>query len=235
MTFARSKDSTSTNSTNYNKVAMVCPLCGQRKARRACPALGHQICAVCCGTKRLTEIRCPSDCAYLATAREHPPAALVRQQQRDFGLFVQFTRDFNERQSQLFLMVCAFLARYEPPELQRVLDEDIGAASAALASTFETATRGVIYEHRPASPPAERLAAALKPLLLEAGQHGGTAFERDAAVVLRRIEEAVRDVRVIAPDERRGFLDLVGRVIRGTDASLGSDRPGMETPRLIMP
>ena len=235
MTFARSKDSTSTNSTNYNKVAMVCPLCGQRKARRACPALGHQICAVCCGTKRLTEIRCPSDCAYLATAREHPPAALVRQQQRDFGLFVQFTRDFNERQSQLFLMVCAFLARYEPPELQRVLDEDIGAASAALASTFETATRGVIYEHRPASPPAERLAAALKPLLLEAGQHGGTAFERDAAVVLRRIEEAVRDLRVTAPDDRGGFLELVGRVIRKTDAIAETDGQEGETPRLIVP
>jgi hypothetical protein len=214
---------------------MVCPLCGQRKARRACPALGRQICAVCCGTKRLTEIHCPSDCPYLATAREHPPAALVRQQQRDFGLFVQFTRDFSERQSQLFLMTCTFLARYESPELHQVLDDDIAAAAAALASTFETAARGVIYEHRPASPPAERLATALKPLLLEAGQHGGTAFEREAASVLRRIEEAVRDVRAIARDERRGFLDLVGRVIQGTDASLGSDKPGMETPRLIIP
>jgi hypothetical protein len=200
-----------------------------------CPALGRQICAVCCGTKRLTEIRCPSDCPYLATAREHPPAVLVRQQQRDFGLFVHLTRDFNERQSQLFLMTCAFLARYEPPELQQVLDDDIGAAAAALASTFETAARGVIYEHRPASPPAERLAAALKPILLEAGQHGGTAFERDAAVVLRRIEEAVRDVRVIGTGERRGFLDLVGRVIRTTDASPKAEGPDVETPRLIVP
>jgi len=214
---------------------MVCPLCGQRKARRACPALGRQICAVCCGTKRLTEIRCPHDCPYLATSREHPPAAMVRQQQRDFGLFVQFTRDFNERQSQLFLMACTFLARYEPPELHQVLDEDVGAAAAALASTFETAARGVIYEHRPASPPAERLAAALKPLLLEAGKHAGTAFERDAAVVLRRIEEAVREVRLIAPDEGRRFLDFVGRLIRETDASSGSDGPGVETPRLIVP
>ncbi len=214
---------------------MVCPLCGQRKARRACPALGRQICAVCCGTKRLTEIRCPSDCPYLTTAREHPPAAQVRQQQRDFGLFVQFTRDFNERQSQLFLMACTFLAHYEPPELHQVLDDDIEAAAAALASTFETAARGVIYEHRPPSPPAERLAAALKPVMLEAGQRGGTAFERDAAVVLRRIEKGVRDVRIIAPDERRGYLDLVGRVIRMTDAPPGSDGPVVEAPRLIVP
>jgi hypothetical protein len=214
---------------------MVCPLCSQRKTRRACPALGHQICAVCCGTKRLTEIRCPSDCAYLATAREHPPAALVRQQQRDFGLFVHFTRDFNERQSQLFLMACTFLARYEPPALHQVLDDDIGAAAGALASTFETAARGVIYEHRPASPPAERIAAGLKPLLLEAGQHGGTAFERDAAVVLRRLEDAVRELHAIAPDERRGFLDLVGRIIRETDATVESGGPEVDASRLIVP
>src|SRR5262245_27935296 len=64
--------------------AVRCPLCGERRARRACPALGKLICAVCCGTKRLVEIRCPSDCSYLASAREHPAAVVVRQQQHDF-------------------------------------------------------------------------------------------------------------------------------------------------------
>ena len=75
---------------------MLCPLCGQRKARRACPALGKQICAVCCGTKRLVQIQCPLDWAYLATAREHPAAATIRQQQRDLALLVQFIRDLSE-------------------------------------------------------------------------------------------------------------------------------------------
>src|SRR6185436_15038482 len=126
--------------------AVVCPLCGARRARRGCPALGKQICAVCCGTKRLTQIQCPSDCAYLATAREHPPAAAVRQQQRDLGLLVQFMRDFNQRQSQLFFLIATFLARYEAPEFQPLIDDDVGEAAAALASTFETAARGVIYE-----------------------------------------------------------------------------------------
>ena len=35
---------------------MACPVCGQRKARRECPALGQTICTVCCATKRLVEI-----------------------------------------------------------------------------------------------------------------------------------------------------------------------------------
>jgi hypothetical protein len=214
---------------------VLCPLCGQRGARRACPALGKQICALCCGTKRLTQIQCPGDCGYLAAAREHPAAAVLRQQQRDLGVFVQFMRDLNERQSQLFLLTNAFILNYEPPELQRLIDEDVAGAAAALAATFETASRGVIYEHRPASLSAERLATALKPLLDEARQNAGTSFDRDAAVVLRRVEEAAREVRALGADNHRAFLDLLGRAIRKTDPGPDAPKTGPGAPRLIVP
>lgn len=204
---------------------MNCPLCGVRRARRGCPALGKQICPVCCGTKRLVQIECPNDCAWLASAREHPPAVVVRQQQRDLGLLVQFMRDFSQRQSQLFFLLSTFLARYQTPELQPIIDDDVAEAAAALAGTFETSARGVIYEHRPASLPAERLLSALKPLLVEAGKGAGSAFERDAAVVLRRVEDAVREIRALAPENRRAFLELLGRIV--------SEPP--EAPRLIVP
>ena len=105
-------------------------------------------------------------------------------------------------------------------------------AAAALAATFETAARGVIYEHRPPAPPAERLATALKPLLAKAGQNGGTPFERDAAVVLRRIEEAAREARAIDRGNRRAFLDLLGRVIPESDEQ---EPPPAASPRLIVP
>src|SRR5882672_2614778 len=104
-------------------------------------------------------------------------------------------RDFNQRQSQLFLLVTSFIVRYEPPELQPLVDDDVAEGLAALASTFETASRGVIYEHRPASLQAERLITALKPVLAEAGRGAGTPFERDVAVVLRRIQEAAGEVQ----------------------------------------
>ena len=211
---------------------MVCSLCGTRRARRGCPALGKQICAVCCGTKRLVQISCPSDCTWLLSAREHPPATVVRQQQRDVGLLVRFMRDFSERQSQLFFLIATFLARYEAPELQAPLDADVSEAMGSLAATFETASRGLIYDHRPASVLAERLTAALKPVLAEAGQGAGSAFERDAAAVLRRVEEAVSDVRATDQANRRAFLDLLGRVITKTGGS--SDEPE-DPPRLIVP
>ena len=86
-----------------------------------------------------------------------------------------------------------FLVRYEPPELQPLIDDDVAEAAAALAATFETASRGVIYEHRPASLPAERLATALKPVLAEAGKGAGRLSSVTPAVVLRRVEEAVRE------------------------------------------
>jgi len=211
---------------------VVCSLCGTRRARRGCPALGKQICAVCCGTKRLVQISCPSDCTWLLSAREHPPATVVRQQQRDVGLLVRFMRDFSERQSQLFFLIATFLARYEAPELQAPLDADVSEAMGSLAATFETASRGLIYDHRPASVLAERLTAALKPVLAEAGQGAGSAFERDAAAVLRRVEEAVSDVRATDQANRRAFLDLLGRVITKTGGS--SDEPE-DPPRLIVP
>jgi hypothetical protein len=180
----------------------------------------------------MTEIRCPADCPYLASAREHPPAVILRQQQRDMGLLVQAMRDLNQRQAELFFLVLSFIVRYDPPELQPLIDGDLADAAAALAATFETAARGVIYEHRPASAAAARLSTALKPLLDEAGKGAGSSFERDAAVVLRRLEQGVRDVSVEDRRNRRAFLALVGRVIAPAQNDAA---PAATAPRLIVP
>jgi hypothetical protein len=218
---------------------MLCQLCGQRRARRACPALGRQICAVCCGTKRLVEIRCPADCAYLETAREHPPAVVVRRQQHDLERALEVVRDFNERQSQIFLLVTSFILKYQPPELLSLTDSDVADAAGALGATFETAARGLIYEHPASSGAGARLAAALKPPLKAAGQHGGTSFERDAAVVLRRLEDAARRSDVSEPSNPHSLLELLARVISKGDTDSPESAQQKEgdppPPRLIVP
>jgi hypothetical protein len=172
---------------------------------------------------------------YLTSSREHPPAAVVRRQQRDLAMLVQFMRDLNERQGELFFLVTGFLMRYEAPELQPLIDDDVREAAEAVAATLETSARGVIYEHRPASLPAERLVAALKPLLNEAGQRGGSAFERDAAVVMRRIEEAAGEVRAADESNRRAFLDLLRRVLKKPEDQPADASSAREAPRLIVP
>jgi hypothetical protein len=109
-------------------------------------------------------------------------------------------------------------------------------AAGALAATLETASRGVIYEHRPASLPAQRVVAALKQVLAEAGGSGGSAFERDAAAVLRRIEETARGVRASDGGNSRAFLDLLGRIIRKAgEEAMAAPTPSTESPRLILP
>ena len=218
--------------------AVVCPLCGIRRARRSCPAIGQQICAVCCGTKRLTQIACPSDCAWLVSAREHPPAVVVRQQQRDGALMLQVMRDFDQRQARLFLLINSFLLRYQAPELQPLVDDDVAEAMTALAATYETAARGVIYEHRPASLPAERLVTALKPILTKVGEGGGSAFDRDVAVVLRRAVEAVQEVRAQDPENRRAFIEFLPRVVVRRPDAEPEPQAAAEGPapsRLILP
>jgi hypothetical protein len=142
-------------------------------------------------------------------------------------------RDLGERQSQLFFMINSFLERYEPPEFQALVDDDVIDAMAALAATYETAARGVIYAHRPAALPADRLATALQPVIVEAGKHGGSAFDRDAAVVLRRIEATAREIRAADPSNRRAYIDLLGRVLKADENAAATD--SSEATRLIVP
>src|SRR5262249_20022040 len=129
------------------------------------------------------------------------------------------------------------LLKYQAPELQPLVNDDVSEAMAALAATYETASRGLIYEHRPASLPAERLLTALRPVLAKAGEGGGSAFERGVAVVLRRPGEAVHDVRATDPENRRAFVELLPRVLmRRPDAEPeAADAPEQSASRVIIP
>jgi hypothetical protein len=197
---------------------MLCASCGQRRGRRECPALGRTICAVCCGTKRQVEIRCPGNCAYLAAAREHPAAVVRRQQERDVARLLPTIRHLTERQYQLFFLFQTAIARHRPDGLARLLDADVAEGAAALAATLETAARGVIYEHAAASPPAQGLAAALKALLAQMREQGARIFDGEAAIVLRAIEQGARTLRT--PDESEAaYLELTARLLQGAGAS----------------
>ena len=196
---------------------MLCASCGQRKGRRDCPALGRTICPTCCGTKRLVEIRCPSDCAYLATAREHPAAIVRKQQERDVARLVPTIQHLTERQYQLFFVFQTTIARYRPDGFTRLVDADVADASAALASTLETAARGVIYEHTASSAPAQGLAVALKALLAQIREQGARVFDGEAAIVLRAIEQGARTFR--KPEESETvYLELIARLLKGAAA-----------------
>jgi hypothetical protein len=212
---------------------MVCT-CGQRKAKRACPALGRQICAVCCGTKRLVEINCPADCVYLTSARTHPPAVVQRQQEHDRAHLLPLLAGLSERQTRLFLMCGALISRHQSEALQKLVDDDIAQAAEAHAATLETAARGIVYEHRPASLAAERLLTELKALVAEATQQGGSALERDASIVLRRLERAAKESAKAQPGGTT-FQQLLVRVLLppGGSGSGQADAPSAPASLII--
>jgi hypothetical protein len=213
---------------------MLCPVCHTRKAKRLCPALGNQICAVCCGTKRLVDIACPTDCGYLSTARIHPPAIIQRQQDLDRAMLLPLLQGLSERQARLFLMLAAAASQFRPEALQKLIDDDIAQAAGALASTLETAAKGILYEHHPASPVAARLRTALKGVVDEIVKNAGSAVERDAAIALRRIEQAAKMMSAVRGDSSE-FQQLLVRVLA---PAVGGEQqpvaPGSDASPLII-
>lgn len=221
---------------------MTCPLCKVRPAKRQCPALGHAICSVCCGTKRLVEIQCPDTCGYLASARRHPPAQLQRERDRDVSLLWPAIATLTDRQSRFFFLFQSLAARLPVNPLRPLRDEDVASAATALATTLEAASRGVIYEQVPDTLPAQQLARSMKSAFDELAtelQGPRTPLEKDAAKALRSVEDAARRIGPIVGDAARGYLALLERVLEpqaGRDDSPGhTGESGPPGSSLILP
>ena len=178
---------------------MICPLCRVRKAKRACPGTGQQICAVCCGTKRIVEIACPPTCMYLTTAQKHPAAVVKRQTEQDLVVLMGALGRVSEPQLQVFFVIHTFISRFRHDGSGQLVDADVAEAAGALAASFETAAKGVLYEHQATAAAAESLRRELKLFLAQiagdpssGGAASATRFEREVAVVLRGIERGAR-------------------------------------------
>jgi len=190
-----------------------CSLCNSRRGRRACPALGHSICPTCCGSKRLVEINCPSDCGYLRSSQSHPPALVQRQREQDLGFLIPLLEGMTERQQQLTLSVQSFL-RTDRANTPTMLDDDVVQATRAVAETYETASRGIIYEHNAGLASAELLASELRTLVKDHKDKGFRLTDAETAVVMRRIEIGAREARSVCPGEKKAYLELLKRVLK---------------------
>ena len=212
-----------------------CPLCEQRRAKRECPALGRTICAVCCGTKRQTEIDCPLDCSYLSSARAHPAAVVQRRRERDYAFVLPLVQELSEKQYRLLLAFQAVILKHAASAVPSPIDTDVCDAAGTLASTLETARKGIIYEHQAASVPAQRLAGELRALLTEIEREApAPALDRDALAALRRIERGAREAAgAFAEEGDRAYLGVLGRMMGDVSAQAtpsageeASARPG---------
>jgi hypothetical protein len=190
---------------------MICSLCGQRRAKRGCPALGQRICTVCCATKRLVEVRCPAECVHLVAGREHPAAAVKRQHEADLRELMEKVGRLSEGQMRAFFLIQSYFLQATHAGDGPAVDSEVADAAGALAATFETASRGVIFEHPAQTPAGRRMAAELRGVLADVGKGGGTRFDREVAEVLRAVE---RGASTEGGGNPRRYLELVGRVVR---------------------
>jgi hypothetical protein len=122
-----------------------------------------------------------------------------------------------ERQHQLFFLFQSVIARTRPDGLARLIDSDVADACAAAAATIETAAKGVLYEHQPASRPAQKLAGELSALLAQVREHGATVYDREAAIALRAIEKGARSLT--RPDDDSAYLSLMARLLQVNEAA----------------
>ena len=212
-----------------------CPVCQERPPKRACPALGQQICPVCCATKREVEVRCPADCGYLSASRAHPPAVVQRRQERDLGYLLPLVADLTETQYRLVVLFQSITSKHADQAVPPLIDADVAEAAAATAATLETAGKGIIYQHQAVSVPAQRLADELAGAvsgLVAQNQPHQSRIERDSAVALRKLEAGARGAaQVLAGDEAPVYLRMLQRIFAGA----APDREGPPpAPSLIV-
>jgi hypothetical protein len=140
---------------------ILCKLCGQRRAKRACPALQGYICSICCGTEREVSLACPLECEYLREAHRHEkpvPVDPAEISDRDIEVSEIFIRSREE-----LLLFCVYSLVQGALRTAGAVDTDVLEALEALIKTYRTSESGILYETRPDN----ALAAAVQRIFTE--------------------------------------------------------------------
>jgi hypothetical protein len=209
---------------------MSCPLCRQRRGKRACPAKAEAICSQCCGTKRRVEIDCPPDCAYLDGAHAGAWEGRTRERDRDARRVGPFLEGLSEAQGRLVLLslvgIAAIRARRRETDDRLLLE-----AVTALRKTVETRGKGIVYEHPAADARAQGLVHDLAELFEARDAEGAprAPADRDLASALSRLEQAIA-ATVREGEAPHAFLDTAVRLA----ARLGPPPGSSPGPSLIV-
>ncbi len=125
---------------------VLCKICGKRRARRACPAVGGDICTICCGSEREVSLSCPLACEWLQEAHRHEkPIAITADQLANVD--VDVTEEFIRTHEEL-LLFCIYSLVEAAMRTANAIDADVLAALEALIQTHRTLESGLVYETR---------------------------------------------------------------------------------------
>jgi hypothetical protein len=205
----------------------LCPKCGIRVAKRACPALGSRLCNLCCGRLREKDLHCPPACPHLARHKpyqekrvlEKVPSRSPRSRPAEDDVFK------DERLAGFVLQLEAPLAQLA--ERAPALTDGQVLLALAYARDKIDKGKGLLIipgeSRKPANELGEAIFAASErarweaPVLLTTGLESYGREEK-----LRCLDRIILSVRHLAkgdPDGRAYLTDLGGRFARLRDLS----------------
>lgn len=211
---------------------MACKICQMRRPRRACPGVGGDICAPCCGTERENSVSCPLDCEYLAASRMHEKPQEIPEGELPHPE-IELTDEFLDRQRELIAATASGLAT-AALGVQGAVDQDVREAIGSLVESYRALQSGIYYQSKPQNLVAARLLELVQRGLEEfrksAAERRGMTTVRDADVLgalvfLERLERQFRNER----RRSRAFIDFL-RLQAGV-----AERPGADASPLITP
>jgi hypothetical protein len=123
----------------------LCKICEKRRARRFCPAVNGDICPICCGTHRETELTCPLQCEYLQEAHRREVPVPVPEDQIA-GADLDITEDFLAGHEELVLF-CVYSLLQAALHAPGAVDSDVLSALESLVQTQRTLQSGLVYQH----------------------------------------------------------------------------------------
>lgn len=210
--------------------AVLCWFCNKVKGKRVCPARGGAlICSRCCGTKRRVEIRCPEDCPYLHG--KHDPRWESRAQESEHRRFVQNFARLDEKQAAVLAYVHVQLLNARNELGGQLTDQDAAEVVSTLTRTYETRSKGVLYEHTTESLKLQGVVRRLSQAFedRESGRPQPTDGEMLAA--LESLKKAIAE-HLERAGGGRSYLDLAARLIRSKTERPSTARDS--EPRLIV-
>lgn len=193
---------------------MLCWSCKKVKGKRSCPAHhGDSICPRCCGSKRRTEIRCPDDCPYLHGEHDRlweSPARRTEQAQ-----FIAHFGEVQREQVPLLVFLHHLLLQARQNFAHDLSDRETLEVVSTLARTFETLSKGIIYEHQTESPRLQAMINWLGNVLDRRAEisQAPRSSDNEVLAMLQILSGAVQSHREQSASAR-SYLDVAERVFR---------------------
>ena len=126
---------------------LLCKICGIRRPKRHCPAVGGEICTICCGTEREVSLSCPLGCEFLQEAHRHEkPLSVSADELSNPDILV--SEELVAQHEELLLFTIYALVQ-AAVRTTGAIDTDVMEALAALIQTHRTLESGLVYQTVP--------------------------------------------------------------------------------------